>query len=273
MSYLVPKGSILSPIISLVHLNGLRPQCTEILAKVLLYRCREAVGLVCADLLDAGDNYEAVSCTEILAKVLYRCQEAVEMICTDLLVAGDKYEAVSCTEILAKVLYRCQEAVGLICADLLVAGDKYEAVSVDNGYNKYMMLKIRGVSRQDFGSYQCVAKNSLGETDGVIKLDEIPAPSTTTTSTAITPVVPSVKKKIKTNKMKGKQGKQRLSENQVLGDYDSSSNAEWHAPGDYGDGFSSKGPPLGLDSGTTLSWGSSSFPLHIVLGVGVLLLR
>ncbi|XP_046672236.1 lachesin-like isoform X4 [Homalodisca vitripennis] len=157
--------------------------------------------------------------------------------------------------------------------DMIVSGDKYEAVSVDNGYNKYMMLKIRGVSRQDFGSYQCVAKNSLGETDGVIKLDEIPAPSTTTTSTAITPVVPSVKKKIKTNKMKGKQGKQRLSENQVLGDYDSSSNAEWHAPGDYGDGFSSKGPPLGLDSGTTLSWGSSSFPLHIVLGVGVLLLR
>ncbi|XP_046672235.1 lachesin-like isoform X3 [Homalodisca vitripennis] len=169
--------------------------------------------------------------------------------------------------------YWTTERGDMIVSDLLVAGDKYEAVSVDNGYNKYMMLKIRGVSRQDFGSYQCVAKNSLGETDGVIKLDEIPAPSTTTTSTAITPVVPSVKKKIKTNKMKGKQGKQRLSENQVLGDYDSSSNAEWHAPGDYGDGFSSKGPPLGLDSGTTLSWGSSSFPLHIVLGVGVLLLR
>jgi hypothetical protein len=50
-------------------------------------------------------------------------------------------------------------------------GDKYEAVSVDNGYNKYMMLKIRSVKRSDFGSYKCVAKNSLGETDGVIKLD------------------------------------------------------------------------------------------------------
>lgn len=58
-----------------------------------------------------------------------------------------------------------------MCADLLVAGDKYEAVSMDNGYNKYMMLKIRSVSRSDFGSYQCVAKNSLGETDGLIKLD------------------------------------------------------------------------------------------------------
>lgn len=42
---------------------------------------------------------------------------------------------------------------------------------MDNGYNKYMMLKIRNVSLKDFGSYKCVAKNSLGETDGVIKLD------------------------------------------------------------------------------------------------------
>jgi hypothetical protein len=52
-----------------------------------------------------------------------------------------------------------------------VLGDKYEAVSTDNGYNKFMMLKIRSVSKSDFGSYKCVAKNSLGETDGVIKLD------------------------------------------------------------------------------------------------------
>jgi hypothetical protein len=34
-----------------------------------------------------------------------------------------------------------------------------------------MMLKIRSASKGDFGSYKCVAKNSLGETDGVIKLD------------------------------------------------------------------------------------------------------
>jgi len=33
-----------------------------------------------------------------------------------------------------------------------------------------MRLKIRQVSRDDFGMYQCVAKNSLGETDGTIKL-------------------------------------------------------------------------------------------------------
>jgi hypothetical protein len=54
---------------------------------------------------------------------------------------------------------------------LLIPGDKYEAVSTDNDYKKYMMLKIRSVKHSDFGSYKCVAKNSLGETDGIIKLD------------------------------------------------------------------------------------------------------
>lgn len=34
-----------------------------------------------------------------------------------------------------------------------------------------MRLKIRNVGPNDYGSYRCVAKNSLGETDGVIKLD------------------------------------------------------------------------------------------------------
>ncbi|XP_034945041.1 opioid-binding protein/cell adhesion molecule homolog isoform X2 [Chelonus insularis] len=62
-----------------------------------------------------------------------------------------------------------------------IAGEKYEALYTDSGYNKYMMLKIRNVGPKDFGSYKCVAQNSLGGTDGVIKLDEIPAPSTTTT--------------------------------------------------------------------------------------------
>ncbi|XP_023717616.1 neurotrimin isoform X2 [Cryptotermes secundus] len=79
--------------------------------------------------------------------------------------------------------------------DMIVSGDKYEAVSTDNGYNKFMMLKIRSVSKSDFGSYKCVAKNSLGETDGVIKLDEIPAPSTTSTSTALSVTSPMSSRK------------------------------------------------------------------------------
>lgn len=34
-----------------------------------------------------------------------------------------------------------------------------------------MKLKIRTVGPNDYGSYRCVAKNSLGETDGLIKLE------------------------------------------------------------------------------------------------------
>lgn len=83
---------------------------------------------------------------------------------------------------------------------------------MDNGYKKYMMLKIRRVNKSDFGSYKCVAKNSLGETDGVIKLEgklilksilfdlkhyfvipEIPAPTTLKTTTQL-PSLPTKKK-------------------------------------------------------------------------------
>jgi len=60
---------------------------------------------------------------------------------------------------------------GFIGTGNSVSGDKYEAVATDSGYNKYMMLKIRNVGPKDFGSYKCVAQNSLGGTDGVIKLD------------------------------------------------------------------------------------------------------
>ncbi|KAK2583266.1 hypothetical protein KPH14_009276 [Odynerus spinipes] len=68
--------------------------------------------------------------------------------------------------------------------DMIVSGNKYETIFTDSEYTKYMLLKIRNVGPKDFGSYKCVSQNSLGSTDGVIKLDEIPAPSTTSTTQA-----------------------------------------------------------------------------------------
>ena len=62
-------------------------------------------------------------------------------------------------------------AFGFIPKDASRAGDKYETSSTNVGYSKFMKLKIRSVGPGDFGSYRCVAKNSLGETDGLIKLD------------------------------------------------------------------------------------------------------
>lgn len=58
-----------------------------------------------------------------------------------------------------------------IVSDAARAGEKYSTASTNSGYSKYMQLKIRNVGPGDFGSYRCVAKNSLGETDGLIKLD------------------------------------------------------------------------------------------------------
>ncbi|KAJ9591909.1 hypothetical protein L9F63_001511, partial [Diploptera punctata] len=103
--------------------------------------------------------------------------------------------------------------------DMIVSVVNFKCtVSMDNGYNKYMMLKIRSVKHSDFGSYKCVAKNSLGETDGVIKLDEIPAPTTVTTTTAAYVTFPATAKK-KGGRGKGKNWKERVTENQVLSDF------------------------------------------------------
>lgn len=55
--------------------------------------------------------------------------------------------------------------------DAARSGDKYETSSTNVGYSKYMKLKIRSVGFSDYGCYRCVAKNSLGETDGLIKLE------------------------------------------------------------------------------------------------------
>jgi neurotrimin len=33
-----------------------------------------------------------------------------------------------------------------------------------------MTLTIKNISREDFGGYRCIVRNSLGETDGVIRL-------------------------------------------------------------------------------------------------------
>jgi len=53
---------------------------------------------------------------------------------------------------------------------LYFEGGKYEPVLLDNAYKVHMKLTIKSVGPTDFGSYKCVSKNSLGDTDGSIKL-------------------------------------------------------------------------------------------------------
>ncbi|XP_019867355.1 neurotrimin isoform X2 [Aethina tumida] len=120
--------------------------------------------------------------------------------------------------------------------DMIISGDKYEAVSMDNGYKKYMMLKIRRVNKSDFGSYKCVAKNSLGETDGVIKLDEIPAPTTVKTTTHFPTMTPK-------KKGKGREDKSGVDANRVGSERDLEDTriSEYDYDGEYT--LPSNGPP------------------------------
>ncbi|XP_059082236.1 neurotrimin-like isoform X2 [Tigriopus californicus] len=64
---------------------------------------------------------------------------------------------------------------------MLISGNKYESLIVDSGYKVYMKLRIRNVSKTDFMEYKCVAKNSLGGSDGSITLYEVKPPTTITT--------------------------------------------------------------------------------------------
>jgi len=97
--------------------------------------------------------------------------------------------------------------------DMIISGEKYESVSSDDSYRVYMRLKIRRVSQDDFGSYQCVAKNSLGETDGTIKLYEIPDPVTTSSSVPSKHYTESIRHSKKKDKKKTRNNKHSKGQN------------------------------------------------------------
>ncbi|KAG5676523.1 hypothetical protein PVAND_006352 [Polypedilum vanderplanki] len=76
---------------------------------------------------------------------------------------------------------------------IITKGKRFEPIELENAYKVIMKLTINSVSQNDFGAYRCVSKNSLGDTDGTIKLYHIPQatlqttlPPTTTTSRAVT---------------------------------------------------------------------------------------
>ncbi|GFG32123.1 hypothetical protein Cfor_12278, partial [Coptotermes formosanus] len=78
--------------------------------------------------------------------------------------------------------------------DIIAQGNcgKFEPVLLDNVYKVHMKLTIRSVGPTDFGSYKCVSKNSLGDTDGSIKLYPIPSPPTSSRTNIITTTTTSM---------------------------------------------------------------------------------
>lgn len=66
---------------------------------------------------------------------------------------------------------------------IIVSNAKYDSIMVEGStsvYKSEMRLKIKDLRPSDLGSYTCVAKNSLGEASGTIKVYEIPKLSTQT---------------------------------------------------------------------------------------------
>ncbi|KAK4298259.1 hypothetical protein Pmani_029381 [Petrolisthes manimaculis] len=45
--------------------------------------------------------------------------------------------------------------------DMVVTGERFESVLAQSSYKVYMRLRISAVGREDFGTFRCVAKNSL----------------------------------------------------------------------------------------------------------------
>ncbi|XP_015793746.1 lachesin-like [Tetranychus urticae] len=60
--------------------------------------------------------------------------------------------------------------------DALISNDKYEIHTVERLYRAQMILKIKDISPNDFGTFKCYARNSLGSTEGSIKLYGIHSP-------------------------------------------------------------------------------------------------
>nr|XP_012141767.1 PREDICTED: lachesin isoform X3 [Megachile rotundata] len=68
---------------------------------------------------------------------------------------------------------------------MILSNEKYTTEITENSYRSYMKLTIRNIQKEDFGNYRCISKNSLGETEGSIRVYEIPKPSAAPKATEI----------------------------------------------------------------------------------------
>lgn len=119
---------------------------------------------------------------------------------------------------------------------IIVPGDHFVQEVLENGYKITMRLTVNDVDIKDFGSYRCVAKNSLGDTDGAIKLYHIPQ---TTTVTTVAPTVPlntmpmvilKYNKDQRYNKVHRTKSKSDLSPSSLNNVYVGATSSLWNSP-------------------------------------------
>uniref|UniRef100_A0A1I8P3Y2 Ig-like domain-containing protein n=1 Tax=Stomoxys calcitrans TaxID=35570 RepID=A0A1I8P3Y2_STOCA len=61
--------------------------------------------------------------------------------------------------------------------EMIIAGDRYLLTEKEvNMYSIEMVLHIRRLQSSDFGGYKCISKNSIGDTEGTIRLYEMERP-------------------------------------------------------------------------------------------------
>ncbi|XP_058977736.1 cell adhesion molecule DSCAML1 [Musca domestica] len=61
--------------------------------------------------------------------------------------------------------------------EMIIAGDRYLLTEKEiNMYSIEMVLHIRRLQASDFGGYKCISKNSIGDTEGTIRLYEMERP-------------------------------------------------------------------------------------------------
>ena len=53
---------------------------------------------------------------------------------------------------------------------MLLQTNKYSTETSENSYRAHMKLTVHKLQGRDFGNYRCISKNSLGETEGSIRL-------------------------------------------------------------------------------------------------------
>lgn len=53
---------------------------------------------------------------------------------------------------------------------LIISGTKYKPTFEETSYKVVMRLVIKNVTIKDYGTYKCISKNSLGDTEGSMKL-------------------------------------------------------------------------------------------------------
>ena len=53
---------------------------------------------------------------------------------------------------------------------ILASANKHGNETSENSYRTHMKLTVRDLQPSDFGTYKCVSKNPLGDTEGTIRL-------------------------------------------------------------------------------------------------------